>query len=501
MELFTITDCQHADRSLGSLIIRFGRLVNALSKLKRKPDRMKALLIFLCTVALLSRTTISAEESIPKELLGDWSLDLDSNEPAWLSVAAKDGSPIVHMRVYVGSDGPFKVTRIANGRIYFPIKSIRKKKGSQLSTKREVNVGLSDGKLDGAIKYIRGDGAPDRIVRFTGKRIPPVPASPPDLSKVRFGKKINLFNGKDLTGWRPHEKGKKNGWSATDGWLVNTTPKTDFSATGDHANLRTEAEFEDFRLHIEFLVEEKRNSGIYLRGMYEAQVVDRDSRMQGIHGVGAIFGRIAPSKNAGNPGGQWQSYDLTLVDRHVTVVLNGETVINNQPIIGPTAGAIYTDPSAPGPIYLQGDHTNVKYRNIVLEPVVKDAVSGEPVHHLFVAKLLLRRFRNAELTDQQLTAFNRMSRDLRRRVDKIRKDAGITKSMIKRRDKVFAELKKSELTGDDLWHTLQEKAQFTDAQRDAFRRTHEANKQFRTDALKLLTDAQRAKLVKSSRKR
>ena len=154
--------------------------------------------------------------------------------------------------------------------------------------------------------------------------------------------------------------------------LVNTTPKTDFSATGAYANLRTEAEFEDFWLHIEFLVEKDRNSGVYLRGMYEAQVVDRDSRMQGLQGVGAIFGEIAPSKNAGKPGGEWQTYDLTLVDRHITVVLNGEKVIDNQPIAGPTGGAVFTDPTKPGPIHLQGDHTNVQYRNIYLAPVMKD---------------------------------------------------------------------------------------------------------------------------------
>ena len=118
-------------------------------------------------------------------------------------------------------------------------------------------------------------------------------------------------------------------------------------------------------------MEKKRNSGVYLRGMYEAQVVDRDSPMQGIQGVGAIFGKIKPSTNAGKPGGHWQTYDLTLVDRHITVVLNGVRVIDNQPINGPTAGAIHTNPSAPGPIYLQGDHTSVKYRNIYLAPVVK----------------------------------------------------------------------------------------------------------------------------------
>ena len=187
-----------------------------------------------------------------------------------------------------------------------------------------------------------------------------MPKSAPDLSKVRFGQPISLFNWKDLTGWRPYENDKIMGWSVEDGLLVNTTPKTDFSATGDYANLRTEADFGDFWLHIEFLIEADRNSGVYLRGTYEAQVVDRDSRMQGLQGVGAIFSRIAPSENAGRPPGEWQTYDITLVDRHVTVVLNGVKVIDNKPVQWPTGGAINTDPMAPGPIYLQGDHTAVK---------------------------------------------------------------------------------------------------------------------------------------------
>ena len=113
--------------------------------------------------------------------------------------------------------------------------------------------------------------------------------------------------------------------------------------------------------------------------MYEAQVVDRDSRMQGIQGVGAIFGQIEPSKNAGYSGGKWQTYDLTLVDRHITVVLNGEKVIDNVPLSGPTGGAVFTDPTEPGPIHLQGDHTQVKFRNIYLAPVLVPASnhSGE----------------------------------------------------------------------------------------------------------------------------
>ena len=181
----------------------------------------------------------------------------------------------------------------------------------------------------------------------------------------------DMFNGKDLTGWRLRRPEKINGWSVRDGLLVNDTPKTDFSATGAYGNLRTDEVFGDFKLHIEFLIGKDRNSGIYLRGMYEAQVVDRDSRMQGISGPGAIFGRVAPMENAGLEGGNWQTYDLTLVDRHITVVLNGVKVIDNQPVPGPTGGAMHTDPMAPGPIYLQGDHTSVQYRNIVLTPRIE----------------------------------------------------------------------------------------------------------------------------------
>ena len=59
------------------------------------------------------------------------------------------------------------------------------------------------------------------------------------------------------------------------------------------------------------------------------------------------------------------------VDRHVTVILNGTTIINNQPLLGCTGGALWSDEFRPGPVYLQGDHTSVDYRNIVIHPVVK----------------------------------------------------------------------------------------------------------------------------------
>ena len=152
------------------------------------------------------------------------------------------------------------------------------------------------------------------------------------------------------------------------GELVNETPKLDFGAYGTYGNLRTKQVFGDCKLHVEFNVEDRRNSGIYVRGLYEAQVVDRDSPMQGINGPGAIFGRVAPSSNAGLPGGEWQAYDITLVDRHLTVELNGKLVIDNQPVAGCTGGALFGDVTRDGPVYLQGDHTSVRYRNIRIRP-------------------------------------------------------------------------------------------------------------------------------------
>ena len=321
-------------------------------------------LISLTAVLFASAERLQAEP-VPDDLIGDWSFETDSGLPGWMRVEEVDEKPVVSFRVYIGSLGPYKNVEVKDERLHFELKKRKK----ETTKSQRVEVGAKGDAITGTIVKEEADGTSETIA-FTGSRIPPMPTEAPDLSKVRFGHPIPLFNGKDLNGWVPYESDKVMGWSAKDGMLVNTTPKTDFSATGDHANLRTKAEFEDFWLHIEFLVGEQRNSGIYLRGAFEAQVVDRDSRMQGISGVGAIFGLIPPSENAGRKGGEWQTYDITLVDRYVTVVLNGVKVIDNQPVPIPTAGAINTDPTAPGPIYLQGDHTSVSYRNIYLAPVI-----------------------------------------------------------------------------------------------------------------------------------
>ncbi|MBL49338.1 MAG: glycosyl hydrolase [Roseibacillus sp.] len=317
----------------------------------------------LILLALLFSGGLVRCEDLPANLLGDWSLQIKSGEAGWLSVRCEDGGPVVAMTVNVGTTRPRKGVQWAGGVLRVPLQVARR---DEQSPRQIARIWWAEGTLQGEIVTTAPDGTETRDP-FTGKAIAPMPPAP-DLSKVRWDRPIKLFNGRDLTGWKLRRPEKLNGWSVSEGCLVNSTPKTDFSATGAYGNLRTEAVFGDCKLHIEFLVGKKRNSGVYLRGMYEAQVVDRDSPMQGIRGPGAIFNRITPARNAGRAGGEWQTYELTLVDRHITVVLNGEMVIDNLPVHGPTAGAMHTDPGVPGPLYLQGDHTSVKYRNIILTP-------------------------------------------------------------------------------------------------------------------------------------
>ena len=193
----------------------------------------------------------------------------------------------------------------------------------------------------------------------------------PDLAKVKFGEPIVLFNGKNLDGWELTNPHAANGWSVKDGVLTNNVVQTPGKPHKNFGNLRTVKEFEDFNLTAETNVPKDGNSGIYLRGIYEVQVLDSFGKPLDPHNMGAIYSRICPTEAAEKPAGQWQTFDITLVDRHVTVILNGKKIIDNQPVLGCTGGALWSDPLRPGPIYLQGDHTGANFRNIVLRPVVK----------------------------------------------------------------------------------------------------------------------------------
>ncbi len=319
-------------------------------------------------------TTTVAPHTSNDEFWGNWALVMPNGAAGWLTLSETEGQAQGELWTVGGG------RKLSNIRV----------EGDTLNFVRNVRVGKPEyeggpptgqrvpckysAKIDGdAIRLVMdrptSDGNTTKV-SFAGKRLPPQPPRP-DLSQIKFGDPIALFNGKNLDGWVLTNPKQINGWKAVEGELVNTTEKLDFSPYSRYGNLRTEREFTDFNLKIEFNVPAGGNSGIYLRGLYEAQVVDRDSKMQGIQGVGAVFGRISPRENAGKPGGQWNQYDITLVDRHITVILNGKKVIDNQPIAGCTNGALWADETRPGPLYLQGDHTAVRYRNIVLRPVEK----------------------------------------------------------------------------------------------------------------------------------
>ncbi|MCM2373567.1 3-keto-disaccharide hydrolase [Aporhodopirellula aestuarii] len=318
---------------------------------------------------------VSQSKSVIDSYVGNWALQLPNGAAGWLSLNQSQGA-LVGQLWTVGAPKPLTDVAVVDGKLQFyhrravgePDYPGGPPVGEKLPRR---HVAAVDGDAM-AIVMDQPDGTGGvKQVSYSGTRIAELPPKP-DLSLVTFGEPIELFNGTDLSGWRLTNAAQENRWKVVDSVLVNETPKTDFNPYARYGNLRTDREFNDFNLQIDFNVPPGGNSGIYLCGRYEVQVVDRDSRMQGIIGIGSLFNRIEPAVNAGKVGGEWQHYDITLVDRHVTVVLNGVKVIDNEPLAGCTNGALDADESKPGPLYLQGDHTSVQYRNIVIRPVVKN---------------------------------------------------------------------------------------------------------------------------------
>ncbi|MFB3827834.1 MAG: DUF1080 domain-containing protein [Bryobacteraceae bacterium] len=218
---------------------------------------------------------------------------------------------------------------------------------------------IIQGKLEGTFQ-IEGQDRPP--VQWTGVRAPVI--NEKDDGTWRQGERITLFNGKDFSGWRPTMSDKPAGWEIKDGTLVLT-------GRGGENSLVSDQKFWNFELHIEFKLGPKTNSGIGLRARYEVQILQDFGRPPGPHGNGAVYGFIAPAVNASKPAGEWQTYDIRLVGRQVTVVLNGKTIIDKQEIEGLTALAVDANEGQPGPILLQSASGPVAFRNIVLTTLVK----------------------------------------------------------------------------------------------------------------------------------
>ena len=243
---------------------------------------------------------------------------------------------------------------------YLPAKSVEVKDGV-LRLTREENPGKIDSfeaKLEG--ETLKGQVTyPDgKVHHFEGKRAPLLL----DRKAPAWGEPVMLFDGKTLTGWKLRDPQKKNGWAAQNGELVVVEPK-------DNADLVSEQTFQDLKLHVEFSVDAKSNSGVYLRGRYEIQILDNHGAEMALdpHACGALYSRVGPKLDATKPAGEWQTLDITFVGRKLEVVLNGKQVVDTV-VEGITGGALNPFEGEPGPLMLQGDHGKVRFRNIVVTP-------------------------------------------------------------------------------------------------------------------------------------
>jgi hypothetical protein len=311
--------------------------------------QMQIMLLLL----VFSAFTVSAVNLEPKkdpDVIGRWDITITKGGkslPSWLEVQKSGTHTLIGRFVYAfGSARPISEVKPENGKYSFSI-PLQWEEGTR---NMDFQFEVSGDKLKGTMVFTDG-----LSYEFTGARAPvliraksPVWAAP-----------VKLFNGKDTKGW--HTDGK-NQWIAEGGIL---------RSPHSGANLITDKTFTDFKLHIEFRYPQGSNSGVYLRGRYELQVIDTKSGdPEPINNqFSSIYGFLPPNKMMAKNPGEWQSYDITLVGRMVTIVANGKTVICDQVIPGITGGAINSQEGEPGPILIQGDHGPIDYRNIIITPV------------------------------------------------------------------------------------------------------------------------------------
>ena len=302
-------------------------------------------LILLCI--LCSTLIISAQS-----LEGRWDITItkgDKKIPSWLEIN-HSGVKYLNGR-FVGSGGsarPIARVNFKDNKMSFAIPPQWDKEDKDLAVEAE----LKDGILVGTMNQPNGE-----IVNWVGVKAPKLIKS----TEPVFGKPVAIFNGKNLDGWetigREDRAEKVSQWVVENG--VMKSPKSG-------ANIRTTKTFDDFKLHVEFRVPEGSNSGVYLRGRYEAQITDGYGLEPSLIDLGGIYGFVKPLELPAKKAGEWQSYDIKLVGRIVTVMLNGKTIIYKDEIPGITGGAIDSNESEPGPIMFQGDHGPIEFRNITI---------------------------------------------------------------------------------------------------------------------------------------
>jgi hypothetical protein len=313
--------------------------------------RFQRVLVFALAAAVMATTTAAVRARAQSNpFLGNWNITGDPPNTAnvyWLQVKDEGGTLSALFLNRGGSPVAAKDVKIANGELTFTM-------GGD-NPKNVVRLKEAGGKLTGTV----GETA----IKVTGER-PPTWAACDANAAHTFGKPVVLFDGKTVDAWTPQNKDKALMWSVADGAMTNEPHGN---------NLVSKEKFKDFKVEAEYKVSPKGNSGIYLRGRYEMQVLDdagADSS-DAVHGHMAIYSRKAPEKNVSKPAGEWQTAQITIVGNCVTAVLNGTTIHSNSKITGITGGALDAKETEPGPIVIQGDHEKVWFRKVVVTPITK----------------------------------------------------------------------------------------------------------------------------------
>lgn len=310
--------------------------------------RLSILLFFVSAfIVAKSNPHISFGKTDFTSLIGRWDMTLfiDGNEePSWLEVQKSGSSRLIGQ--YVGSGGsarPIAKIIYNDGKMSFTIPPQWEKENNDLNFEGT----LTGDSLSGTMT-----SADDKTYKWSAVRAPSLKR----IAEPAWQQPVKLFDGNDLNGW--HATGT-NQWVAKNGVL---------QSPHSGSNIMTDQTFNDFKLHIEFRYPEGSNSGVYLRGRYEVQIED-DHGDEPVRNVfSSIYGFLEPTQMTAKKAGEWQTYDITLIGRMVTIVSNGVTVICNREIPGITGGAINSKEGEPGPILLQGDHGPIEFRNITIMP-------------------------------------------------------------------------------------------------------------------------------------
>jgi len=302
--------------------------------------------------------------SADQDFNGRWDISTTSPRPrAWWVQLTGVGTPAAagkFVSAYNGDMNNIDKIEVKNGELIFTIISPARPAGkrSEATPARTYvyHARLVSGKLDGTFET---EGSSTPPLKWTGVRAPQI--ADRDDGTWKEGKPIALFNGKDISGWKALVPTVPMKWSVVDGVLRNAPPTTD---------IISEQKFWNFKLHVDFRIVQNSNSGIGLRGRYEIQILDDYGRPPNAHGAGALYARVVPAVNASKPPGEWQSYDIRLVGRQLTVVHNGTKVLDKVEVEGLTAIANNSDEGEPGPFIVQGDHSYVEIKSFVVTPLV-----------------------------------------------------------------------------------------------------------------------------------